>query len=161
MRKIPSSNAGITKIILIIILIIFLIVVYSSADAKNISMSKIESALKAKTDMGQMQKCNNRQLKEFISLDSSNFTSVMYYKSKEALDVSEILIVKAKHRDDLDAVQDAVDERISSQISTFDSYGPSQVAMLKNAVVIKKGKYLFYCVNKNPDKYEEVFKHVI
>lgn len=161
MYKITSNNASITKIVMIIILIIFLVVVYSSADAKNISMSKIENAFKAKTDLEQMQKCNSRQLKEFVNLDSSNYASVMYYKSKESLDVSEILIVKAKNRSDLDAVQDAVDERINSQISTFDSYGPSQVAMLKNAVVVKKGKYLFYCVSKNPDKYEEVFKHAI
>jgi hypothetical protein len=85
----------------------------------------------------------------------------MYYKGKEALSVDEVLIVKAKNKDDLAQVKDLVEDRISSQTATFEGYGPTQVAELKNAIVETKGVYLFYCVAKNPDKYEEVFKDAI
>ncbi|NLD11725.1 DUF4358 domain-containing protein [Aminicella lysinilytica] len=161
MYKIVSNNSAMTKIVLVVVLVIFLAVVYSRANADNVSMSKIENDLKAKTNIETMQKCNDRQLKQFIGLDYLNYDSYIYYKSKESLGVDEILIVKAKHRSDLDAVQDAVEERISQQTSTFESYGPTQVSLLKNAFVIKKGRYLFYCVSKTPEKYEEVFQHAI
>ena len=72
-----------------------------------------------------------------------------------------MLIVKAHSKEDLSPVKDAVDARIASQIKTFEGYGPEQVAMLKNAIVTTKGNYLFYCVSKNPEKYEEVFKDAI
>jgi hypothetical protein len=159
--KIDINSSLITKVILILVLIIFLAIVYSRANAKNVSMSKIDSDLRAKTGIEKMEKCNNRQLMQFMELDYSNYQSYIYYKSTEALGVEEVLVIKAKHRSDLTAVQDAVDKRISSQISTFESYGPTQVAMLKNAIVTKKGRYLFYCVSSNPEKYEEVFKHAI
>ena len=61
----------------------------------------------------------------------------------------------------LNGAEDAAESRIDSQTHTFESYGPAQVAMLKNAIVLKKGQYLFYCTAKNPDTYEEVFNHVI
>lgn len=124
-------------------------------------MSKIEDQLKSKTDITSMQRCNNRQLMQFMGLDYTNYNGYIYYKSKEALGVDEILIVKVKQRSDLTSVQESVESRIDSQISTFESYGPTQVSLLKNAIVYKKGKYLFYCVAKNPDKYEGVFRHAI
>lgn len=160
MKKNINSSL-ITKIVLILVLIVFLAAVYSRANAKNVPMSTIESDLRSKTDMGSMENCNNRQLMQFIGLDYSNYDSFIYYKSKEALGVEEVLVIKVKHRSDLSAVQDAVDKRISEQVSTFESYGPSQVAMLKNALVTKKGRYLFYCVGSDPEKYEGVFKHAV
>lgn len=161
MRKIISNNANITKIIMIVVLVIFLALVYSRANAKNVSMSTIDKDLKAKTNIEKFQKCSNRQLMEFIGLDHSKYDGYLYYKSKEALGVDEVFIIKAHHNSDLDAVEDAVDQRIDSQTSTFESYGPTQVALLKNALVLKKGRYLFYCVSKTPEKYEEVFKDAI
>jgi len=160
-KNIQLNSSLITKVILILVLIVFLALVYSRANAKDVPMSKIDSDLRAKTDVEKMEKCNNRQLMQFMGLDYSNFQSYVYYKSKEALGVEEVLIIKVRHRSDLASVQDAVDKRITSQISTFESYGPSQVAMLKNAIVTKKGRYLFYCVSSDPDKYEGVFKHAI
>ena len=161
MTRIVVDHSRITKIVLLAFLIAFLTTVYVKANAKNVPMSDIDSQLRSKTDVTSMEKCNNRQLMQFIGLDHSNYNGYIYYKSKAALGVSEILIIKAAHHSDLDAVQDAVEKRIDSQIATFESYGPSQVAMLKNAIIIKRGRYLFYCVGKDPEKYEGVFKHAI
>jgi hypothetical protein len=161
MSKIVIDHSRVTKIVLLAVLIIFLAIVYTNANAKNVSMSKIEDQLKSKTDITSMQRCNNRQLMQFMGLDYTNYNGYIYYKSKEALGVDEILIVKVKQRSDLTSVQESVESRIDSQISTFESYGPTQVSLLKNAIVYKKGKYLFYCVAKNPDKYEGVFRHAI
>ena len=124
-------------------------------------MDTIEHSLKTETDLGSMTRCSNRQLMQFIGLDYSNYQSYIYYKSKEALGVDELLIVKAHNRDDLTAVQDAVEQRIADQIQAFSGYGPDQVAELKNAVIYKRGNYLFYCTAKDPDQYEGVFRHVI
>ena len=108
-----------------------------------------------------MKACGDRDLLQFMGLDYRNYDSYIYYKSGEALGVDELLIVKAKDPQDLTAVQDAVDKRVDSQIRKFDSYGPEQVKELDNSIIRKKGRYLFYCTAKSPEKYEEVFKNAI
>lgn len=149
------------KIVFVVVLVGFLAMVYANGNAKDLPMEDIENQLKEKTNIEKMAKCDNRNLMQFFGLDYEQYESHIFYKGKEALSVEEILIVKAHSEDDLASVKDAVDTRIASQIKTFEGYGPEQVAMLKNAIVTTKGNYLFYCVSKNPEKYEEVFKDAI
>ena len=153
--------AFVVEVAFIAVLIAFLAIVYMMNDARNVPMNKINSALVEKTDIEELKKCNTRELLEFMLLDYSNYSEVLYYKSKVALDVTELLIVKAKDKNDLNSVQDAVEQRISSQINTYRDYGPKQVSQLKNAVITKRGRYLFYCVAEDPEKYEEVFRHAV
>ena len=149
------------KAAFIAVLIIFLAAVYDMNDARNVPMRDIENSLKAKTDIEELKKCNTRELLEFVGIDFSGYSEVLYYKSRVALDVTELCIVKAHSRNDLNDVQDAVEKRVDSQINTYRDYGPKQVNQLKNAVITKRGKYLFYCVADEAEKYEEVFRHAV
>ncbi|WP_342718846.1 MBOAT family O-acyltransferase [Hornefia porci] len=79
---------------------------------------------------------------QFMGLDYSDYDSYIYYKSREALGVQEVLVVRVYRRDDLTAVEDAIDRRVADQTRTFEGYGPSQVAMLKNAIIYKRGNYI-------------------
>ena len=149
------------KLIFIGILVVFLASVYIMNDARNVPMDNIEDQLKKETDIEELKKCNSRELLEFMGLDFSDYKETLYYKSKVALDVTELCIIKAKNKKQLIAVQDAVEKRIESQINTYRDYGPKQVNQLKNAVITKRGKYLFYCVADDAEKYEEVFRHAV
>ncbi len=149
------------KVAFIFVLVLFLAFVYMINDAKDVPMSDIEARLLKETDLGEMKKCNTRELLEFMGIDYSAYDEVLYYKSKVALDVTELMIVKANDKNELNAVQDAVEKRVSSQINTYRDYGPAQVNQLKNAVITKRGKYLFYCVAKDPEKYEGVFNSAV
>ncbi|MBQ3281113.1 MAG: DUF4358 domain-containing protein [Eubacterium sp.] len=149
------------KAAFICVLVLFLAFVYIMNDANDVPMADIEGKLLKETDLGDMKKCNTRELLEFMGIDYSAYDEVIYYKSKVALDVSELMIVKANDKNDLNGVQDAVEKRISSQINTYRDYGPEQVSQLKNAVITKRGKYLFYCVAKDPEKYEGVFYRAV
>lgn len=156
-----AGAAAVIKVVFIVVLIVFLGAVYSMNDARNVPMDKINDVLLEKTDLGELKKCNTRELLEFIGLDYSKYSEVLYYKSRVALDVTELAIIKAKDKNDLNNVEDAVEKRISSQINTYQDYGPKQVNQLKNAVITKRGRYLFYCVAEDPEKYEEVFKDAV
>ena len=151
----------IKKGIFVLILAAFLVFVYADGNAKDIPVPDIEKQLIEETALDKMSKCDNRSLLQFFGLDYEQYDSHIYYKGKEALSVDEVLIVKAAAKTDLDAVKDAVEDRIDSQIATFEGYGPAQVALLKNAVIVTKGKYLFYAVSEDADKMREVFEDVI
>lgn len=156
-----AETASIIKIALCLVLFAFLVFVYHSSSAIDVPMSKIDYALRSDTDIAKMRKCNDRDLVRFIGLNHSDYKGYLYYKSKEALGVDEVLIVKVISKEQLTDLRTAVNTRIDSQIHTFESYGPEQVAMLKNAIIYTRGKYLYYSTAKNPDKYLGVLKHVI
>lgn len=156
-----TGASTIIEIAFIGVLVVFLAFVYMMNDADDVPMDKIESKLIQKTDIEELKKCNTRELLEFIGLDYANYSEVLYYKSRVALDVTELAIIKAKDKNDLNDVEDMVEKRIESQINTYRDYGPKQVNQLKNAVVTKQGSYLFYCVAEDPEKYEEVFKNAV
>ena len=142
-------------------LLAFLAVVYNHENAKDVPMKQIEAQLIKKTEIDKLGKQKSRDLVQFIGLDANNYDSFLYYKSKEALSVDEVLIIKVRNKSDIKAVQDAIEKRINSQIEAFDNYGPEQVRELKNAIITSRGRYVFYGVAKDPDKYEEVLLSVI
>lgn len=157
-----ERGALVMKIVLVAVLLLFLFFVYRGNSAKDVPVKDIESALVKQTNIEKiMEPCGDRDLLQFMGLDYRDYDSYVYYKTSEALGVDELLIVKVKNRSDLTGVEDAVDKRVSSQITKFDSYGPLQVRELNNAIIEKKGKYLFYCTAKSPEKYEEVFRNAI
>lgn len=157
-----ERGALVMKIVLVAVLLLFLFFVYRGNSAKDVPVKDIESALVKQTNIEKiMEPCGDRDLLQFMGLDYRDYDSYVYYKTSEALGVDELLIVKVKNRSDLTGVEDAVDKRVNSQITKFDSYGPSQVRELNNAIIEKKGKYLFYCTAKSPEKYEEVFRNAI
>ncbi len=149
------------KIFYTLIIVIFIASVYSGQSAKDISLPDLESQFAEQTDLNSMKKCTDKELLKFIGLDHSTCSEYLYYKGTDALSVSELLVAEISSKSNLQAARDLVDSRISSQIKTFDSYGPSQVAMLKNALIIQKGQYIFYYVGENGSKFEEVFRNAI
>ena len=162
MKTYSSKPQLIFKGILVLILVLFLIFVYARANAKDVPLPDIEKDLLSNAQLkDEMDKCSDRDLMQNFGLDFTNYDSYIYYKSNEALAVEEILIIKAKAKNDLSAVQDAVETRISDQRALYDGYGADQVALLDDSVVLIKGNYLFYCCAPNIDKYEEVFRHAI
>ncbi len=149
------------KAVFVIVLAFFLIFIYTGQNADDVPMEEIEQQLTENTDLASMSKCGNRMLMQFYGLDYEQLDEYIYYKSTEALSVEELLIVKAKDKSSLDSIKDAAESRIQSQIKTYESYGPKQVAMLENAIITVRGKYLFCCVADAPESYKEVFTDAI
>lgn len=158
-KNIPQTF--VVKVILVAVLLFILAAFCSLQDAKDVPLSQIDKALQKETRIEQMENCNERQLMQFIGIDASVYDSFIYYKSKKALGVEELLIVKANDKGDLDSALDAVESRIDNQIKTFEGYGQEQVALLNKAIVTQRGDYLFYCVDNSPEKYEEVFNRAV
>lgn len=156
------NNAAVIKIASIVILAVFVLVLSTAANARDVDLATVEKTLKSNTDITDvMRKMKDRELMQFTGLNASDYDQVIYYRNTTALAVDELLIVKAKNAEDLDTVEDSIVSRISTQLKYYDSYGPEQCALLKNAVQTKKGKYYCYCVAEKADKYEEVLLDAI
>lgn len=152
----------IIKLVLVAVLAAFLVVVYRMNNAKDVEASVIQTALTEQTDIAEvMAECDEHDLMQFLSLDADDYEYFIYYKGTEALSAAEVLVIKADSDEVIDAAEEAVNARISAQLTAFDGYGTEQVKQLNNAIVTTRGTYLFYCTAGDPDEYEEVFKDVI
>ncbi|MGN0709650.1 MAG: DUF4358 domain-containing protein [Anaerovoracaceae bacterium] len=162
-RNITAPEGSLVlKIVLVVIIIAFLAAVYHSNTSKNVSMGTISKHLESEAHITkEMKKQTDRQLMQFMNIDASQYAGVLYYKSEDAMNATELVIVKVSNKSDLDGVQDEMEDRIQSQLKIFEGYAPEQVALLNNAVITKRGSYIFYCTAKQPEKYEEVFLNVI
>ena len=160
-KKVENSKNLVIKIIFIVVLVGFLFAVYQRADSKDIPVSAIDKQLRSKTNIEKMELCGTRDVAQFIGIQPESEDSYIYYKSREALGVEEILIIKSENADFLSDVVEAVEKRVDSQMKAYEGYGPEQVKMLDNAIIIKKGLYVFYSVGDDSEKYMEVFKDAV
>lgn len=157
-----NNKSLLIKAAFVAILVAFLVFIISGASAKDVDLAVVNKNLKSSTDITKlMEKASARDLKQFIGIDAHDYNQVIYYRNITALAVDELLIVKAEESSQLSSVEGAVNERISSQIKTYESYGPEQVKLLKNAIQLKKGNYYFYCTADKADEYEEVLLNAV
>ena len=95
--------------------------------------------------------------KRIFGLNAEDYEGVVYFKPISQMDVEELLIVKLASDDQAEALEEAVNDRIDSQKTSFDGYGVAQCALLEKAIVKTQGNFLFYCVSPDAEKYYQAF----
>ena len=156
-----AIGAAIVKAAFVALLAVFLVAVYRYVDAKDVSLDVMREWLTAETDLSSMEACDERQLRQFIGVEPSEYVDFIYYKGSEALSVDELLIIKVEDKSTLDGIMDRVERRVNTQIGDFESYGPELVRRLEDAVLIRRGIFLFFCVADDQSIYEEVFRDFV
>lgn len=149
------------KIISIVFIVVFIFFSYSLKNAEDIPLASMEKELLAKTELKSLTKCDDKDVLHYLNLDAKSHKEYIYYRSTEALAVTELFILKVNEITDLNHVQSTLEKRVKMQKNIFESYGPSQIKELENVIIKIKGNYIFYCVNNEPEPYLEVFKDVI
>lgn len=70
----------------------------------------------------------------------------------------EISIFVAKTEDDVASIRAAVDRRVEDQTFNFQDYRPEEMPKLENAVILERGRYVFYAACANPDDVRKVIE---
>lgn len=107
MNTLYKHSSTIIKVVLTAVLIGFLVIVYGQANAKDVPMKTIDHAFRTQTQITRMHRCTSRELMEFMGIDASQYEGFMYYKSKNALGVAEVLVLKAHKGQVLNGAEDA------------------------------------------------------
>lgn len=120
-------------------------------------LAEVETDILASvSDLG-MAKGAGKDLKRFYGLNANDFEEAVVYMPSNYMDVSEMLIVKAKDSTQVDRVEEAVEARVAKQAESFSGYGPEQCALLDNYELKIMGNTVFYCVSPNATTLKEAF----
>lgn len=86
---------------------------------------------------------NNEIIQDLVSYVSTGATA------------EEILVIEAKDKNSIKAIEEKITERIKERKEAFASYLPNEVYKLENPVLIIKDKYIILCICNNSQNMSE------
>lgn len=137
-------------------MIVFAGVMIGGGTVKNVDFARI--AERVGNSVTTLEPSDENALSKLLGLDASAYEGWLFYNGESVMDVSELLIVKSADEAALNEAEDAVNARLASQITAFESYGTNQSFLLKNALTEKSSLYLFYAVGEHAAEWLDAFR---
>ena len=88
------------------------------------------------------------------SFENETIQDIVSYVSTGAT-AEEILVIEAKDKNSIKAIEEKITERIKERKEAFASYLPNEVCKLENPVLIIKDKYIILCICNNSQNMSE------
>lgn len=148
---------NIIKVIMVLFLIGYLVVVYQRDNVKDIVMDDVITEMEKDTTLTSLKKGDVNALKRYYSLGEADCDGFLLYCSESPMAVEELLIIKAKNESQTEGLEKAAQSRLTSQKKSFEGYGAEQSALLDEAIVDTKGKFVIYAAGKDAEKWKEEF----
>lgn len=145
------------KYILTVLLLVFIIIDVSGDKISKTDFETVKKNVNKVSGFADVPEAENRTIKRFYSLDPSDYEGIVLYAPQDDMAVDEMLIVKLKDISQQEMVEQAVEQRLDTQLKSFEGYGAEQVALLKKHVLNIEGNYIFYMVGENTQEAQKVF----
>ena len=158
MNKQNISILTILRIIMVAALLIFMIVLQVGNRSSNASLESVSQEVLGAADQEGMQESNNRMFQKFYGLDADDYEGVTLYSPVSNMDAQELLIIKLKDTSQAEAVTEAINARLETQMNSFEGYGIEQYAMLEDHVLDVQGNFILYVVNPNAQAADKAFR---
>ena len=159
MNKQNISILTILRIIMVAALLIFMIVLQVGNRSSNASLESVSQEVLGAADQDGMQESNNRMFQKFYGLDAQDYEGVTLYSPVSNMDAQELLIVKLKDSSQAEAVTEAINSRLETQMNSFEGYGIEQYAMLEDHILDVQGNFILYVVNPNAQAADDAFRN--
>ena len=146
----------IKKIFIVLLAVFILFDLFGDRTSKaDINAVADETAKAAGFD--DMTRAENRMIKRFYGVNPKEYEGAVLYAPQDNMDVHELFIVKLKDVSQQETIERAIEERLDTQIKSFEGYGAEQVALLQKHVLEVKGNYVFYMVGENAQAARKAF----
>ena len=158
MKKTGRSNTDIHTFIkagLVILLVVYLTLLYTADNAKNIPIEQITASMESDETITSLNKEERTDLKHYYQVDERDIDGYFFYKAASPMAVEEICIMKAA------TLLESAQSHLSSQKNVFEGYGTDQMALLNNALVGKKGNYVYYMCGADAASWRSAFLALI
>ena len=164
MKKTGRCNTDIHTFIkasLVILLVVYLTLLYTADNAKNIPIEQITASMESDETITSLNKEERTDLKHYYQVDERDIDGYFFYKAASPMAVEEICIMKAKNSGQAATLLESAQSHLSSQKNVFEGYGTDQMALLNNALVGKKGNYVYYMCGADAASWRSAFLALI
>ena len=161
MRKGRLDIINTCKYLMVIALIAYVVLLVSGEGDNTVSVDTIQKNIEKSVSLKGMKKGSSQDLKKYYGLNANDYAGTMLYIPDDVMSVNEILVVKVKDKSQVEDVEKAVEERLSTQKKSFEGYGVKQTRLLHSAIDETRGYYILLAVSKDADRIEAAFKNSI
>ena len=145
------------KLALAAVLLIFIILDMANDPVSTADIGTVaEQVVKAAQFQG-MEEAEARMVKRFYGLNPKDYEGAVLYAPVDNMDAHELFLVKLKDSSQKKQVQDAIQERLDTQLKSFEGYGAEQTALLNKHVFLEKGNFVLYVVGEHASDAQKVF----
>ena len=155
--RVNITLIGVLKYLLLAAMAAYLFFQFSGTRTSSTDYDVMEEAVISSAVLDPMSRGDNQMIRRIYQLDPDEYEGMTLYYPTSSMSVEEILLVKLRDTAQQDAVRQAMENRVASQISVFEGYGPEQVAMLQRSVIEVRGNYLLMVVADQPAPVERAF----
>lgn len=122
---------------------------------KNITTDEISNNILQKDE--NLQKSDKKMLKRLYGLNSDDYEEFSLCISKSTMEVNELLIIKVKDKNQIEAIECAMEQRVSNQLNNFGGYAPKQAKIIEDYELIARDKFVFLCIGENAENNKQIF----
>lgn len=140
--------------------ILFILLFIGCGKATNLSLESIKDIVVENKMPSGMKEGSGKELRRFIGINANDIEEFVYYIPNSTMSVEELLIIKVKDSNQIDSIEEALENRVDSQIKKFELYSPDNCGLLENYEIKVKDNYIFYIVSKNTEEFIDRFKSV-
>lgn len=146
-KPIPRILALLGMLLSLALLCLFLGGQLSQGKESAAPFDTVSAAVESAADMTALRPGDNQMIRRLYGLQPADYEGVALWYPVTNMGAEEILLIKLADTSQQEAVLAAMEERVASQISVFEGYGPAQVALLESAVMEVQGNYLLLAVH--------------
>lgn len=152
-----SMVPQIMKYVILAAVVAYIAVLLIYASGSSRPFDEVEKSMSSALKDSGLKKMDSQMLKRNFGLNSADYAGVMYYASESSMSAEEVLLIRVSGESQVQEVTDAINERISSRTGAFEGYAPEQVKLLEDAQQSVRGKYIFFAVSSDAEKYRAAF----
>lgn len=116
---------------------------------KNVPFHKVEETVLSRISLKSMKKADMQFLRQYYHLSDEDYEKELVYTSKNAMGAEEIAIFYEHDETKLNSIYKQVENRLQTQLKSFQGYGVEQTKLLQQSVIMKKGQYVIYIAYQN------------
>ena len=155
--KIPGAAAVYIKTALVAVLLLFVIFDLSDEPDSAVKLETVEQNVVEAAGLESSEPAEARMIKRFYGLNPKDYDGAVLYAPADNMDAHELFLVKLKDDTQKKAVEDAIEERLDTQLKSFEGYGAEQTALLEGHVLSEKGNYMLYIVGEYAEDAQKAF----
>lgn len=154
LRQLPYTYI---KVALVVALLVFIILDMVNDPISNAKIETVAENVVKAADFQGMEQAEPRMVKRFYGLNPKDYEGAVLYAPVDNMDAHELFLVKLDDVSQMKSVEDAIEERLDTQLKSFSGYGVEQTALLEKHVFLKKGNYVLYVVGEHAGEARKAF----
>lgn len=145
------------KIIIVLLTVMLMAPAFSTGKYSTKTFDEVSAAMLEGLDLEKYPAQDVLAIKRYFDLDPGQFVQAAFYRTNDAMDAEEILLVQYDDAQAREAFENAVRTRQAAQENVYEGYAPDQLDLTQKAEIDVQGNFGLYVVGAQAQQADNQF----